>query len=74
MSVKEIMQLNRLVDEDNIAGHFADRISAVERNRTIALFEGDGEMARDLSKKILDLRKEARECGLDRERFPGIYR
>ena len=76
MGIKEILGglLGRDITESDIAGHYADRISALEQNRTSAMCEGNTQLMGDFTKKIIELRQEARDNGLDRNRYPGLYR
>ncbi len=60
--------------ESDIAGHFADRISAMEQQQRIAREEGNLELLTDATNKIIELRLQAHESGLDSEKYRTIFR
>lgn len=63
-----------LRDKVSLAGHFADRISALELNIAAARRLGDAQTITNLSKAIIDLRNEAKGYGLTHDQFPTLYR
>jgi hypothetical protein len=55
-----------------LAGHFADRLAALEQLYRAQLFCG-GEECADIRSKISSLQEEARACGFNREDYPGFF-
>lgn len=76
MGLKEYLGeiLGRKPVELDVAGHIADRISALEQNRSIALRSGDPDLAQDCTAQIRNLREEAAANNLSRDDYPGLYR
>ena len=60
--------------ERAFAGHLADRLSALEQNLRIARENGETVLIYDLQTAIKNIRKEARQFGLSKDDYPGLYR
>lgn len=71
-ALQEVM--GREPSKNEIATHFADRISALDRIRRGLLADGEVGLALEVGKERVSLRQEAREVGLSKEEFPGLYR
>ncbi|OGM59954.1 hypothetical protein A3A75_00040 [Candidatus Woesebacteria bacterium RIFCSPLOWO2_01_FULL_39_10] len=76
MGLKESLSeiLRRPAQVEDVAGHIADRISALEQNRSSARLDGDAELVAEFSRVIRSLREQARENGLSQDEYPGLYR
>ena len=66
--------LGRKPSLNEIAGHIADRISALEQNRGNFRLDGDVEGIEACNGAIQDLRAQALANGLNRDKYPGLYR
>lgn len=66
--------LGRNPTESDLATHFADSISAQNQLQRISRQEGDVGMLEDSICAIQKLKKQARELGLTREKYPGLFR
>lgn len=60
--------------ESEIAGHFADSISAQEQLQRIARQEGDLNLLQQATEQILSLRSEAMSSGLNPSKYSMIFR
>jgi len=58
----------------SLAGHYADRLSALEQNLKAARRDSSIELMDILINKITNIRAEASQIGFSREQFPGLYR
>lgn len=57
-----------------IAGHFADRISALELNLGSARREGDTSLMEMILIAMGIIREEATDLGLSKDDYPGLYK
>lgn len=76
VGLKDVLKsvLDHNPSKSDIAQHIADRLSAQEQIRSIAIRDGDGALTQATSNKIRLLRQEAAKNGLDRDNYPGLYR
>jgi hypothetical protein len=59
--------------EKELAKHFADRLSALEKQYKTFLFCGDKQTCTSIREQISRLQKEAKGSGFDRENYPGLF-
>ena len=66
--------LGRAPNTSDLAGHFADSISALEQNKNNFRLDGDINGIDACNRRIKELRGQALTSGLDRDKYPGLYR
>lgn len=66
--------LGRSPNEKELAGHYADMISAQEKLKKSGLRSGDNQLYTQAGDRLQRLKKEAEQAGFTRQDYPGLFR